>query len=103
MLRATGNKGFQLTFRNKLTISVQWGRGNYATGVTEELDMTSALSAEVMIWCNDTDRTLSFGRDEVKGWLSSDQVAIIIHNTAAAVSIPDLETRLAMAGFIDLP
>lgn len=103
MLRATGNTGFQLTFRNKLTISVQWGRGNYSTGVTEEMDTTSAVSAEVMIWCTDTGRTLNFGRDEVKGYLSSDQVSIIIHNTAAAVSIPDLETRLLMAGFIDLP
>ena len=102
MFRATANQGFQMTFRNRLTISVQWGRGNYATGVTEEPNMTSAMSAEVMIWCSETDRTLSFGRDEVKGYLYPNQVAIIIQNTAAAITLPDLEVRLQMAGFIDI-
>ena len=29
MLKATQNKGFSLTFENNLTISVQFGYGNY--------------------------------------------------------------------------
>jgi hypothetical protein len=101
MFVATDNKGFQLTFRNSITISVQWGKANYATGVVVDDLLTSARSAEIMIWDN-TDHTLNFGADEVKGFLSADQVAIIIENTAAAIGLNDLRRRLQAAGFVDI-
>ncbi len=101
MFVATDNHGFQLTFRNSITISVQWGKANYATDVVVDGLLTKARSAEIMIWDN-TDHTLNFGADEVKGFLSTDQVAIIIENTAAAIDLKDLRRRLQAAGFVDI-
>jgi hypothetical protein len=101
MFKATGNKGFHMVFRNGITVSVQWGAGNYATGVSELAGGTTADSAEVMIW-DDTARTLNFGCDEVKGYLSPDQVSVILTNAAASFSIAELETRLQAAGFVDI-
>jgi hypothetical protein len=64
----TQNKGFQITFANGWTASVQWGPFNYSDGAT---------SAEVARWHGDDDV------DDVDGWRSPDEVARFIAETAA--------------------
>lgn len=64
--------GFQLTFENGNTISVQFGFGNYCenkfTGQKE------CKNAEIAIW-NKDDRWYSFECDQVKGYCTTDEVA----------------------------
>lgn len=51
MFKITGNKGFQITFENGNTISVQFGRGNYCSNynVLNTAD-AECENAEVAIW-----------------------------------------------------
>ena len=75
------NKGFQMTFENGWTISVQWGIGNYCSRghissnpmVDMKTDVVSSPDCEIMIWCNE--QNFSFGNDDVKGYCSADEVA----------------------------
>jgi hypothetical protein len=90
MFTSTGNKGFQLTFKNKLTISVQFGKGNYCERRHQE-DSTyihEAASAEVMMWDE-----IGF---EIKpmGWQNSEEVAELIHLTKNARDLADLSTKV---------
>ena len=101
MFKTCNNSGFHLTFRNGITISVQWGEGCYATGVDSISTGIEARSAEVMIWDGDG-HTLRFGANETLGYLSPDRVAVLISNAAAAVGLDDLYTQLQAAGFIDI-
>jgi hypothetical protein len=55
MLASTENKGFQLTFKNGYTISVQFGRGNYCSNRNnldkpEEQIVYKSVNAEVAAW-----------------------------------------------------
>lgn len=97
MFKITMNKGFQLTFDNGYTISVQFGHGNYCENYSnteyypcnKEIIVTSA-DAEIAIWHeNDgefiTDKVLAdMGYpeifDAVKGYVSANDVAKIIGN-----------------------
>jgi len=88
--RITSGKGFQLTFPNGYTVSVQFGPGNYCSAKTgasfaDELaylegKKSEAVSttAEVLVWDKD-------GRDcgPAVGWQTATQVAAIIAETAA--------------------
>ena len=78
---ATQNKGFQLTFENGWTISVQWGPGNYCSNggnVPNPWDWKSrpdnyeATTAEIAIWDSNGDwldfSTHSMGTNQVKGF-----------------------------------
>ena len=59
--------GFQITFENGVTVSVQWGRGTYAT---------PPHTAEVGAWYQH-----ELGADwidEVMGWQTPDEVAAYI-------------------------
>lgn len=80
-LKVFAQKGFSITFENKLTISVMFGAGNYC----EKRNDTPAFrapykfehestSAEIAIW-DEKDTWFNFGSDQVKGWVSSDEVA----------------------------
>lgn len=52
---STDGKGFQMTFANGLTASVQWGRGNYCGNYYNEEQATHCRgaqcnTAEVAVW-----------------------------------------------------
>lgn len=101
MFKTCNNSGFHLTFKNGITVSVQWGEGCYATGVDSISTGVEARSAEVMIW-DGNEHTLTFDTGDTLGYLSPDRVAVLIANAAAAVGLDDLRTRLQAAGFISI-
>jgi len=97
MIRVNQNKGFSMTFKNGLTISVQFGTGNYcsrrdfiAAIVSEkDSDICESDDAEIAIW--DSNNTwFNFGSDTVKGWVSVDEVGDWINRTMNATSIETL-------------
>jgi hypothetical protein len=84
MFVATGNKGFQITFENGNTVSVQWGPSNYCKPTDErgrgaphkaptEVPSWSATEVEVAAWDN-KGSWHNCGGDQVKGWLTPEQV-----------------------------
>ena len=75
-------EGFTMTFDNKLTISVQFGLGNYCSRNEDD----KAVSAEIAIW-DENRKWYDFGNDEVKGWCSADEVADWINKVKNAKSI----------------
>jgi len=66
--------GFQLTFANGNTISVQFGMGNYCNNRYDSIK--SCENAEIAIWDKDN-KWYEFpdSMDTVKGYCSSDEVA----------------------------
>jgi len=75
---STENKGFQLTFQNGWTISVQWGKGNYCSNrnlETKDESMLEAKSAEIAIWDINNESYKINGSDLVLGWVTTDEVA----------------------------
>ena len=84
MIRITHNKGFQMTFANGYTISVQFGNGNYCDNrhygelVSFEQPVPPSSNAEVAAWDKDG-HWLKLGEyDDVIGWQTPDQIAAII-------------------------
>jgi len=90
MFSAMNNKGFQITFENGNTVSVQWGPSNYCELMDERgrnapfdapmqcVDSGwKAKSVEVAAWNKDGEWH-NCGSDQVKGWLTPDQVAEFI-------------------------
>ena len=93
MLGITGNKGFQMTFSNGNTVSVQFGYGNYCENkLNEEVGALfnpephnpQSSDAEVAAWSRasgdgEGERVwYNFGHDTVAGWLNADEVASFI-------------------------
>lgn len=88
MLNITENKGFQLTFTNNLTISVQFGYMNYCCNKNKTSgDCSKCGNAEIAIWDKD-DKWYDFGSGgEVKGWVNADEVASWIYKVSIAKDI----------------
>lgn len=86
--------GFQLTFANGLTISIQFGGGNSCsnrqTGLTNP-NINECPNAEVAIW-NESDQWFEFvdGRI-VNGWVSADDVAKWIYAVQSATSLDNIQ------------
>ena len=82
MFRSTQNKGFQITFENGWTISVQFGTGHYCDrrdlnaeyGNEEYMSTVKSPNAEIAIW-DKNGEWYNFGSDEVKGYCTPDEVA----------------------------
>ena len=96
---STINKGFNMTFENGFSISVQWGVGNYCDrkndGSFDEPmkgEFWEATSAEIMITGNDG--IILGNGDVVAGWLSTDKVADIIHACSTARNTTHLNQML---------
>lgn len=97
MFTSTINHGFQMTFENNLTISVQFGTGNYCerrsfcgpydSEMSEHI--IHSADAEIAIW-DKSDVWFNFGSDNVKGWVSPDEVATWIARVQKAKSIKDV-------------
>ncbi len=81
MFRITDKKGFHMTFDNGITVSVQFGEGNYCSNrieVHKDQGDIICSNAEVAVWNNKNEDIISkFTRNE-KGWVSADRVAEII-------------------------
>ena len=109
MFRSTNNKGFQITFKNGMTISVQFGTMNYCdrknitAPIQGEMKMAIVESntAEIAIW-DSYGKWFDFGSDEVKGWVDADEVATWIILCTAATSLDDLKTRAISCEMIEV-
>lgn len=75
---STENRGFQLTFNNGWTISVQYGNGNYCSNrnvETKDEMFVESVTAEIAIW-DANKKDYDFGdRQLCLGWLTTDEVA----------------------------
>ena len=85
--KSTLNHGFQITFQNGLTISVQYGKGNYCSrkdlnGIDFNEDLRTPIiesqTAEIMVWDESGEAVWLDQHDEVLGYLSTDDVANMI-------------------------
>ena len=82
MFKSTSNKGFQLTFENGWTISVQFGYGNYCDNnrhpdgwdFSKKQEVTQSSDAEIAIW-DANGEWYNFGSGTVKGYCSAIEVA----------------------------
>jgi len=84
MFQITHNKGFQMTFANGYTISVQFGNGNYCDNhdygeiVSFEQPVPPSRNAEVAVWDKDGHWVQLSGHDDVIGYQTPDDIAAII-------------------------
>ena len=100
MFKSTGNKGFSMTFENGLTISVQFGHGNYCSnhnnlklfGNELKQQLVESNTAEIAIW-DKNNNWFNFGHDQVKGWCSANEVAEWIRKTSNAKSIKTIRRK----------
>lgn len=92
MITSYKNKGIQMTFQNGLTISIQFGYGNYCSNGTlpdKKIEQT-AYTVEIAIWDKD-DNWFKFDKDNaVKGWVDIDEVAIWIDEVRRAKNIKSI-------------
>lgn len=97
MFKTTYNRGFSMTFENGLTISVQFGTGNYCErrsfhgDISDDLKTPSVQSetAEIAIW-DGSNTWFDFGSDKVKGYCSAAEVANWIGRVQNATSIKNI-------------
>ena len=87
MFRITGAKGFQMTFENDWTVSVQFGYGNYCENHHKESErFHEGMLLTHDVECKDAEVTRWYGTDSMEeptGWLKTDEVAAFIAETAS--------------------
>ena len=111
MFTSTFNRGFQMTFNNGLTISVQFGTGNYCerrnmtTSYRGDMDGATPIiksgTAEIAIW-NTEQVWFNFGSDTVKGWCDTDEVAHWISLTQTVCDIDELTKTATSLGMLKI-
>lgn len=96
MFSTNANKGFSITFANGNTVSVQWGPGNYCDPVHPSGRMAphdAPLSTADGTWQSSTAEVAAWdsegnwhrcGYDQVKGYLSADEVSEFINFVATS-------------------
>lgn len=94
MFRSTNNHGFQLTFNNGNTISVQFGAFNYCSRRDcHNFDLQADLkteyveseTAEVAIFNSKTGYWYQFESDTVEGHVSADEIPALIDIAASTL------------------
>lgn len=77
--KITRGSGFQMTFGNGWTVSVQWAGGNYSSNYSADINtpQPTAHSAEIAAW-DKNGKWHDFGDDTVKGWCTTKEVAEFI-------------------------
>jgi len=93
------NKGFQMTFQNGLTISVQFGTINYCSRQNStapiqgemKMSMVESQTAEIAIW-DETNTWFDFEYDTVKGHCDTNEVARWIGIVSNAENMEHLKT-----------
>lgn len=106
MFRITAGKGFQMTFENGWTASVQWGTGNYcdnrdmrySPNADIEAGQKGSKTAEIAAWDADGEWH-NFGNDEVKGWVTPDEVVEFLSLVASFAGNPSHDRRIAHGQF----
>lgn len=86
-----------MTFKNGFTISAQFGAGNYSSNrsIGFEAEVPLADSVEIAIW--DKNNTwFNFGSDEVKGWVSTEDLPLWFTVTKQATNLADLKTLIEL-------
>lgn len=94
-----------MTFDNGLTISVMFRGGNYCEHKMKPYDFGlknmdrdgshKSKDAEIAIWeTGKGGRWIKIGWDEVSGYHSADQVALIIYAVSSAKNFDDLQSRV---------
>jgi hypothetical protein len=94
MFRITRQKGFHLTFNNGMTISVQFGVGNYSDNydsVAEYNDpVEPSRTAEVAAWKKRDGKTVwynfetkAFVEGQPLGWKTTNEVLALMNEVAA--------------------
>lgn len=78
MFNITANKGFQITFANGNTVSVQFGEGNYCDNRNLFNETKPCANAEFWAWDKDGK---PFG--EPIGWQTPDEIAALIAKYSA--------------------
>lgn len=111
MFTSTRNKGFQMTFQNGMTISVQFGtdnyceRRNFTTSYRGDMDAATPIitssDAEIAIWDKD-DHWFNFGNDTVKGWCNTDEVTTWIGIAREARTINDITDMAIHFGMMNV-
>ena len=89
MLKITRGTGFQMTFENGWTISVQFGYGNYCDNnrhpdgfdFGKNKDIVQSSDAEIAIWDSEGSWYTFEEGDQVKGHCSADEVATWVEFT----------------------
>ena len=82
MLKITSGKGFHMTFENGVTVSVQFGAGNYCDNHDEDITSiipknTTSSNAEIAIWTKNNKwitKEYQDKGDDVLGWLTANEV-----------------------------
>lgn len=85
MFAITAQKGFQVSFENGWTVSVQFGRGNYCQNYNHDNydgPVPPSRTAEVAAWDKD-DNWHDFGGDTVEGHMKPNQVLEFMNEIAA--------------------
>ena len=89
-----------LHFENGLTISVQFGSGNYCErngfrGYNDEMkyDIVKSSNAEIAIW-DKSEKQFNFGSDEVKGWVEANEIAKWIYLVSTVENLDDLYSKV---------
>jgi hypothetical protein len=82
MFKISQGKGFQITFSNGWTVSVQFGSGNYCENSSIDYnpfapERSESKDAEIAAW-DGNGEWHDFGHDTVKGYCSADEVADFI-------------------------
>ena len=67
--------GFQMTFENGWTVSVQFGKINY---ISDRENIGDSIDAEIAAWDKDGNWYSFDGHQNVKGWVKPDEVADFI-------------------------
>ena len=107
---STYNRGLQMTFENGLTISIQFGTGNYCerknfnASHDDELKepLITSGTAEIAIWHKASDTWFQFESDQVKGWMRPDEVAEWISYIKHARDLDHLRTLAVVAGLLEI-
>jgi hypothetical protein len=95
-ISSTLNKGFQITFDNGITVSVQFGMGNYCSNrMTKidsmETDFFQSETVEILCWDAEGDICLSDKSNPVIGHANVGEIPQILTRCQQAKSRKDLE------------
>jgi hypothetical protein len=98
------NKGFTIKFENQLTISVQFGYGNYCDNQNHPdgykfqvgKEVVNSSTAEIAIW-DENGNWFNFSDNEysvtVMGYCTPEEVAMWIHLVSTANDLEDLQSK----------
>lgn len=100
IFETTANKGFKITFSKGLSISVQWGGGNYCqrrntlSSLHDELKtpFIRSNSAEIAIWDSEGKWYNFNGNQPIVGWCQPEEVAYYIMFTSLSSNFDQLKT-----------